>query len=542
MTRSHTPHFWRTRGLVVGAIAVVLAAVWIGGTAQRDASSHGAAEIAAGQELLTNRLEMETGLRGFMLSGEESFLEPYNQGEVEFANVIDRIRERGVSERGSELLADQEESTEDWLRLALPAVNERRATSRAPAGPSLLARKEQMDRFREQNAEFLEYAEARSDARQQRALELMLALIVGLGLSGVALGYFFVQRPATQERKRNAEQTEFSEMLQFASDEREAHGLVRRQLERSVPGSNAIVLAINNSENRLQPATDLPEGSPLAAKLRAATPSSCLAIRRGKEFGRREGDDPLIDCALCGDAAGNSTCVPALVGGEIMGSVLVFRDDEMGASERDLIETTTSLAAPVLGNLRNLAVAETRAVTDSLTGLANARAATETLRLMTAFAGRSAQPLTGVMVDLDHFKQVNDTYGHQIGDEVLAAASASLKSGVRASDFVARQGGEEFLVLLQATSKEEGALVAEKMRRELSHLRVPGFAARITASFGVATLPDDAGDGDALLAAGDEALYAAKEAGRDRVMVASAEGLGPVPGPPQPTGNGRVPA
>jgi diguanylate cyclase (GGDEF)-like protein len=249
-------------------------------------------------------------------------------------------------------------------------------------------------------------------------------------------------------------------------------------------------------------------------------PSSCLAVRRGKAFRRSQVDEPLVACQICGKSDASTLCSPTLVGGEIIGSVLIRsgRDSISDRATADVQQTVAS-AAPVLANLRNLAVAETRAVTDSLTGLANSRAATETLSVMAAYAARSGQPLSAILADLDHFKQVNDNYGHPIGDEVLAAAAESFRNSVRSSDFVARYGGEEFLVLLQGTDKQSAAEVAEKMRRALAYLRVPGFAARATASFGIATIPDDAAEPDGLLRAADEALYSSKENGRDRVTV-----------------------
>ena len=110
-------------------------------------------------------------------------------------------------------------------------------------------------------------------------------------------------------------------------------------------------------------------------------------------------------------------------------------------------------AAPVLGNLRNLALAEFRANNDSLTGLPNKRATDDTLKRMVAQANRSVMPLTAAMLDLDHFKQINDRFGHAKGDEVLAAVGATLRSCLRGSDFAGRFGGEELLVLFPDTRR-----------------------------------------------------------------------------------------
>ncbi len=147
----------------------------------------------------------------------------------------------------------------------------------------------------------------------------------------------------------------------------------------------------------------------------------------------------------------------------------------------------------MLANLRNLAIAEVRAATDVLTGLPNARALRDNLVRMVAQSDRSELPLTAILCDLDHFKEINDVYGHEKGDEALAAASATLRGAVRESDVVGRFGGEEFLILLPDTPLDGALTLAEKLRADIALLAVPGIDRRITASFGVAcsrsTLP-----------------------------------------------------
>jgi diguanylate cyclase (GGDEF)-like protein len=518
MKRTDKRQQWLSRGILVSAIAVMAAAVWFGGQAQRDASERGSAKVDAGTQLLTARLDMETGIRGFLLTGQESFLDPYRKGVASYTATQDRALGIADDARLGDLLDDQEMLTGSWVTLAKASI-ERRRLGKTSSVTALRVRKQLMDRFRTANGSYLERAHQTSADDERQAQVILVGLIVALGAVGFLFGYLLVDRPAGRARRRRAQQAEFGELLQFTASEREAQALVGAQLERVAPGSTAAVLAINNSENRLNAATDLADDSVLCDKLRTAVPTACLAIRRGKQFGRREGDDQLVECELCGAKAGSSLCMPALVGGEIIGSVLLTRPEgaftELQARR---LEETVAQAAPVLGNLRNLAIAETRAVTDSLTGLSNTRAATETLGVMAAFASRTAQSLSAVLIDLDHFKRVNDNYGHQIGDEVLAAVGETLKGELRASDFIARYGGEEFLVLLQATPKESAAMVAEKMRHAVRRMRVSGLASRVTASFGVATIPDDAGDADGVLRAADEALYAAKDAGRDTVV------------------------
>jgi len=246
-------------------------------------------------------------------------------------------------------------------------------------------------------------------------------------------------------------------------------------------------------------------------------------VRSGRAHQRVGHEEELLACEICGATPGSATCMPSLVGGEVIGSVLVQHERRLENGDRRYLETTIAEAAPIIANLRTLAVAELRAATDALTGLPNNRALQETLRRMSAHAGRTATPLAALLFDLDRFKQINDVHGHAKGDEVLAAVGDAVASVVRASDFVGRYGGEEFLALLPDTDREGAQLVALKLRSAISDIAVPGVSRRITASFGVAAIPHDAGEPEQLLREADRALYSAKANGRDRVETVAAE-------------------
>ena len=234
---------------------------------------------------------------------------------------------------------------------------------------------------------------------------------------------------------------------------------------------------------------------------------------------------------MCEAVSERSTCEPLLVGGEVIGSLLVSHDAALTDSERQTIGISVTQASPVLGNLRNLALAETRAATDSLTGLANTRASHDTLKRMVAQSFRTEAPLTGALLDLDHFKQINDLFGHARGDEVLAAVGSVLQGTIRESDFVGRFGGEEFLLLLPDTGRDEGLLVSEKIRAAVSKVSLRGVDRPITASLGLAVYPEDAADAETLLRHADRALYTAKANGRNRVEASFAPGLPEDPTP-----------
>lgn len=166
------------------------------------------------------------------------------------------------------------------------------------------------------------------------------------------------------------------------------------------------------------------------------------------------------------------------------------------------------------------------AVRDPLTGLFNRRHLDDRLRAEHSFALRHGTDLTVMLVDVDHFKQVNDTYGHAAGDGVLRVVGGTLGRMLRGEDLVARYGGEEFCVLARALDARNAGIVAERCRQKIASLSLPweGRRLSITVSIGVATLsasdPSRYPDPRSLLDAADRALYAAKESGRDRVCVA----------------------
>jgi len=171
------------------------------------------------------------------------------------------------------------------------------------------------------------------------------------------------------------------------------------------------------------------------------------------------------------------------------------------------------------------ALAEEAATRDSLTNLWNHNRVIEILIEELARSERQSTPVSVAMVDLDHFKEINDTHGHLVGDEVLREVAARLMNAVRAYDSVGRFGGEEFVVILPGTSRATANATAERIRAEIARSPVRSSAGQIslTASLGIVTREGGAGqDATALLAAADTALYAAKEAGRDRVEIAVA--------------------
>jgi two-component system, cell cycle response regulator len=171
---------------------------------------------------------------------------------------------------------------------------------------------------------------------------------------------------------------------------------------------------------------------------------------------------------------------------------------------------------------------ERLSVTDPLLGIYNRRYLHSRLPEEAARARRYETPLTVLMVDLDHFKAINDTHGHQSGDAVLQHVVALARSGLRQSDWIARYGGEEFVIVLPETHADGAASVAERIRRLCAETpaELPVGPVFVTASFGLASidaLPRSDADGDGLLKAADAALYQSKHTGRNRVTRAASQ-------------------
>ncbi len=341
---------------------------------------------------------------------------------------------------------------------------------------------------------------------------------------GVALDELSQRRRSDDDYEKA--KVEFTDSMQLTENEQEAHDLLKRYLEHAVPTSTITVFNRNNSANRLEAVTVLAEDSPLLCSLEGAEPRSCLAVRLARPHAGVLGSDPLLPCSVCSTSPSQTTCTPLLVSGEVIGSVLAEHEGDLVGNEPRTIREAVLQSAPILGNLRNLAIAEVRASTDSLTGLPNRRSLDDTLKRMVAQASRALVPLAALMCDLDHFKEVNDRFGHGRGDDVLAAVGAALSHSLRAGDFAGRYGGEEFLVLLPATGLEGALEAAERIRASVAGIRVPAVDRHISLSVGIAVIPDHAVDAQSLERASDRALYAAKKAGRDRAEVFDATSEG----------------
>jgi diguanylate cyclase (GGDEF)-like protein len=513
------------RVLLLLMVPVILTAGAVFATAQveRHAALLGARRATASEQMLTSMLNQETGSRGFFETRDAVFLEPWTAGTKNFGSSLAALRSLIAGDSAlTAMLNDQARRASTWHATTAVAIATLRAGGRPETVAAALRGKSIMDGFRAAHATFDAQLTSQSRSSLARATVISVAVAAVLAILLAWLGLALTRRLTRREQLRLRDQSELRELLQVSETEEESRRLLIRHIEKIMPEARAIVLNRNNSDDRLEVTHNeagdaIPDDSLLSpANADQLRRRSCMAVRLSRTYEHQSGEGLLVRCEICGDMRASSVCEPLLVGGKVIGSVLVVSDSPIEGERRARMRESVAQATPILDNQRNLMLAETRAASDALTGLPNRRAANETLKRMAMQAGRSNTLLAAIVLELDRFKTVNDRYGHESGDKALALVGRIISSTIRDSDFAARFGGEEFLILLPDTHHEGAIVVAEKLRTEIASAEVTGIG-RITASLGVAVLPLDAVESDELLRKADRALYTAKEAGRNRV-------------------------
>jgi two-component system cell cycle response regulator len=214
--------------------------------------------------------------------------------------------------------------------------------------------------------------------------------------------------------------------------------------------------------------------------------------------------------------------LPLLVKDEVIGTFTVAakRAGAFPSDRREMLGVIANQVAISMQNARMYEVVEEQATTDGLTGLVNHRTFQERFTAMLGRADRRTFAVSLLLTDIDHFKKVNDTYGHPTGDEVLRRVAVILKASARKIDIVARYGGEEFAIVLEGTDRAGALQLAERIRQEVAQqsFASPQGAFQVTLSIGVACYPDDARDKAEIISRADQSLYAAKHGGRNRTV------------------------
>lgn len=330
-----------------------------------------------------------------------------------------------------------------------------------------------------------------------------------------------------QHARETTTMNEMGDTLQLCTTPREAYQVINRAAQELFPHYSGALLIQDPGRNLVEAAArwgDRLQGDD------AFQTSDCWGLRRGRPHRvERETLGPL--CPHVGqDFTGSALCVPMMAQGEALGilhlqgaggaSATGLRVPITAAVERLAVSLAEHIALS-LANLRLRATLHNQSIRDPLTGLFNRRYLEESITRELQRAGRKQRPVGIIMMDVDHFKKFNDTYGHQAGDALLREMGAFLLKHTRGDDIACRYGGEEFTVILPEASLEVTRQRAERMRQAVKSLFPQGDPARsVSLSFGVAAFPQHGAIPLDLLRAADRALYQAKAAGRDCIVVA----------------------
>lgn len=256
-------------------------------------------------------------------------------------------------------------------------------------------------------------------------------------------------------------------------------------------------------------------------------PTDCWALRRG-QLHRPSGARIDIGCPHAGAGTDDDICIPLIAQGETIGLLYLEKKSPALTPPADLENYLALMAeniALALANLRLQAALREMALNDPLTGLFNRRQLDTLLGIQLTQAAQSGQPLSCLMLDVDHFKRFNDDYGHEAGDAVLRGVGDILSHSVRGDGVAFRYGGEEFLLLMPGFGLDAAQARAEQIRERVGRLAVTHegrSVGPITCSIGIVAFPEHGSD--ALVQTADAALLRAKEAGRNRTLVATVRG------------------
>jgi diguanylate cyclase (GGDEF)-like protein len=320
---------------------------------------------------------------------------------------------------------------------------------------------------------------------------------------------------------------EMDELLQASHDEEEVYTIVTNYSNKLFPGETGALYIFNDILNILECVSTWGDNFKSESEF---LPDKCWALRLGRLHYVNSSPAELYCQHLTGTSHNEYYCVPMLARGKTLGLLYLQsgnQNAEGSGSEliytSHIVSTMAKLTALALGNIKHHEALQNYAIYDSLTGLFNRRYMEETLKREVSRVARNKEPLGLIMVDIDHFKQYNDTYGHAAGDMLLRSIGEFFKDSIRREDIACRYGGEEFVLILPGSSLENTCRRAEQLHEDIKRVRVRhrgNFMNSVEVSMGVVVFSEHGSSAELLLESADRALYKAKALGRNRIVVA----------------------
>jgi diguanylate cyclase (GGDEF)-like protein len=522
------------------------------------------AVIAQLETLRSDIKDAQRAERGYLITGNGNYLEPYHSATNSIGQSVDSLA-RLVSDSASQSTRVRQIKALVDEELAVIAAGITQRTASAPdAPPATFLKPEERELMRQIESlvreavsaerSLLEERTAKAEgAAVQTRLTILLTSAGGLAIIGLLLlamardysrrlsaerdlatAHTELQLWVKELESRNLEiqqLNEVAEALQSCQNLDESYAMIRHHCTRMFPDLSGTLYIYAASRNVIE--STVAWGSGKAQQHFA--PDECWGLRKSRPFVVNSPSHDL--CCRHVDAAtvGCTLCLPLTAQGQTIGMLHLYNPSHAGGTmpvraQREFercAKLATVLSEHVAINLSNIIMKESLrglSIRDALTGLFNRRYMEETIHREAERSLRHRTPLSVIAIDLDHFKRINDTHGHDAGDAVLRSLGQLLQSRCRTEDIACRLGGEEFLLVLPGMESAVAARRADEIRTAMKSL-VSNFGstciANVTLSAGVASLSDRILGVPELLKAADEALYAAKKAGRDRVKIAT---------------------
>lgn len=496
-------------------------------------------------------LSAETAQRGFVVTGNERFLEPYYAALSTIPATQAALRKE-LSHPDELARAEAiERATAAKMVTLIDAIALRREQGFAAASARIATGtgKAQMDLLRDLiGKELTTYAQRRAELSRQLLVTSDRASVAGLVATLTNILVLAAMLIAGQRvlRQRNAAEhkaqaaaeqaevtaerissqndllfrsAELMHSLELAESVDESAGIIASYLPRLLPRLSGSLYLYNNSRDLLERKAGWGSFEAEPENMEAL---DCWALRRGSPHPYSDGDG--LACRHAADSKLDRLCLPLVTQGDVIGCLTVTGDDLARGEEiqRAWIGQVAEQLGLALSNVKLRVSLRQQSIIDPLTQLYNRRYLDEVLKRELARSSRSGVPVSVLVLDLDHFKRINDTYGHEGGDAILRKVALILRENIRSADVACRMGGEEMVVLLPECDSENAIRRADALRLLIAAGEVLHDGQRIgaTASIGVATYPAHGHDAQTLVHAADLALYEAKHEGRNCVRVA----------------------
>ncbi|MBL9141107.1 MAG: GGDEF domain-containing protein [Phycisphaerae bacterium] len=360
--------------------------------------------------------------------------------------------------------------------------------------------------------------------RAESLIPIGLVTLAGCALSVIVARTVRDQNVAARViQDRQGFDARITNAMSMVQDENQAMRLIESVIEEIHPGLPAAVLVADSSRAHLHQTATTAAAESCNPLCSVRSPAHCPAVRRGFEiaFSSSKSFDacPHLRNRSTGDCS--AACVPITIAGQHVGVLHAVTPENkpLSSDQVTLLTVIAAKAGERIGVIRAFSQSEDQATKDSLTGLLNRRSAEDMVQQLQ----RSNTPFCIVYADIDHFKRLNDTHGHETGDRVLRLFSRIMVESLRPSDVVARWGGEEFIMLLPHADMAQAQPIIERLRKAIESGTGTGSVPSITASFGIADCgPKD--EFDERLNEADVALLNAKKSGRNRIVFAGSAG------------------